>query len=245
MINDIIKEWGEIKGLKEKIEYTAKQRREYQILPLEGENSGVLLALKLTPLSRVKVLIFGQDPYPNPDNAHGLAFSNKNGKIPASLKNIFAEIKRDTGIENSSGNLSAWAENGVLLLNTALTFSRENSLKKRFEFWEEVIDDIINRLISRRKPLVIMLWGNSANSLKQFPLEKDGEYLKNNILILRASHPSNMGSANKTPIMEGRVSAFCGCGHFSKCSSFLKEHGIEPADWHTKPAAFRIKPIQI
>lgn len=243
MINDVIKEWGEIKGLKEKLEHTAKLRGKYQILPLEGENSGVLLALKLTPLSRVKVLIFGQDPYPNPDNAHGLAFSNKNGKIPASLKNIFAEIKRDTGIENSSGNLSAWAREGVLLLNTALTFSTENSLKKRFEFWEEVIDDIINRLILRNKPLVIMLWGNSANSLKQFPLEQDENYLKNNILILRASHPSNMGSANKTPIMEGRVCAFCGCGHFSKCSEFLKERGIEPVNWHTELRASQMKLI--
>lgn len=230
---EIEKDWGKIKNLKEKMTEVEKRRAEYQILPVEGENSGVLYALKITPLNNVKVLIFGQDPYPNINNAHGLAFSNKTGKIPASLKNIFTEIKRDTGVENNSGNLSAWAKEGVLLLNTALTFSEKNSLKKRFQFWEEVIDDIVNKLILRGKPLVIMLWGNSANMLKQFPIEKDEEYLNKNVLILRSSHPSNMGSANKTPIMDGRVCAFTGCSHFSKCNDFLQKSGEKPVNWKT------------
>lgn len=231
MYNDIQQEWGSLKGLNEKMAEVEKLRSEYQILPIEGKNSGILYALKITPLDKVKVLIFGQDPYPNINNAHGLAFSNKTGKIPASLKNIFTEIKRDIGVDNNCGNLNDWANEGVLLLNTALTFSEKNSLKKRFQFWEEVIDDIINKLIMRNKPLVIMLWGNSANVLKQFPIEKDNEYLEKNILILRSSHPSNMGSANKTPIMEGRVSAFFGCSHFSKCNEFLKNLNVEPINW--------------
>ncbi len=230
-VEDIEKDWGIIKNLENKMQLVEKLRHEYQILPVEAENSGVLFSLKITPFNSVKVIIFGQDPYPNINNAHGLAFSNKTGKIPASLKNIFAEIKRDTGIDNNNGNLKAWAENGVLLLNTALTFSEKNSLKKRFNFWEEVIDDIIDKLINRKKPLVIMLWGNSANMLKQFPLEKDNEYLAKNILILRSSHPSNMGSANKTPIMDGKVSAFIGCSHFSKCNDFLQKNGLSPVNW--------------
>lgn len=231
--HQIEQEWGKINLLQEKMIEVETKRREYQILPIESENSGVLYALKITPLNSVKVLIFGQDPYPNINNAHGLAFSNKTGKIPASLKNIFNEIKRDTGIDNNCGNLTAWAKEGVLLLNTALTFSENYSLKKRFQFWEPVIDDIIKKLASRKKPLVIMLWGNSANMLKQFPLEKDNEYLENNILILRSSHPSNMGSANKTPIMDGKVCAFNGCSHFSKCNNFLKKFNINPINWKT------------
>ncbi len=230
-LEDIEQDWGGIKHLKDKMKEVENLRSEYQILPVEAENSGVLYALKITPFNSVKVIIFGQDPYPNINNAHGLAFSNKTGKIPASLKNIFSEIKSDIGVDNNNGNLTSWAKNGVLLLNTALTFSEKNSLKKRFNFWEEVIDDIINKLMNRNRPLVIMLWGNSANMLKQFPLEKDNEYLAKNILILRSSHPSNMGSANKTPIMDGRVSAFFGCSHFSKCNNFLKQNGLTPVDW--------------
>ena len=233
-VDDISKEWGEIKNLKIKMKEIENLRKDYLILPIETDNSGVLYALKLTPLNKVKVLIFGQDPYPNINNAHGLAFSNKTGKIPASLKNIFIEIKRDIEIENNNGNLVNWAKQGVLLLNTVLTYSEKNSLKKRFLFWEEVIDDIIYKLISREMPLVIMLWGNFANSLKQFPLENDNEYFKKNILILRSSHPSNMGNANKIPIMEGKVPAFTGCSHFSKCNNFLKNHNIIPVEWKNK-----------
>lgn len=230
-LNDIQEKWGIIKGLNEKIKEVENKRSEYMILPIETENSGVLYALNLTPLENVKVLILGQDPYPNINNAHGLAFSNKTGKIPASLKNIFKEINRDTGIDNNNGNLTPWAKQGVLLLNTVLTYSEKNSLKKRFVFWEDVIDDIINKLINSEKPLVIMLWGNSANKLKQFPIEKDNEYLNKNILILRSSHPSNMGNANNTPIMDGRIPAFNGCSHFSKCNNFLQQFKISTIDW--------------
>ena len=230
-VAEIENTWGKIPELEEKIDIVEKNRNDYLILPVEAEDSGVLYALKITPKDNVKVLIFGQDPYPNINNAHGLAFSNKTGKIPASLKNIFTEIKRDTGIENNNGNLNDWAIEGVLLLNTALTYSEKNSLNKRLKFWENIVDSIIDKLINRGKPLVIMLWGNSANTLKQFPLEKDEEYLKKNILILRASHPSNMGSANKTPIMNNRVCAFVGCSHFSKCNEFLKSKGENAINW--------------
>lgn len=232
-IEDVETNWGIIKNLKYKMIQIEKLRKEYQILPIEADNSGILYALKITPLEKVKVVILGQDPYPNINNAHGLAFSNKTGKIPASLKNIFKEIKRDTGIENNNGNLTAWAKEGILLLNTTLTYSEKNNLKKRFQFWEEIVDDIINKLISRNKPLVIMLWGNSANILKQFPIEKDEEYFKKNILILRSSHPSNMGNANKTPIMDGKVCAFIGCSHFSKCNKFLEGMGETSINWLT------------
>ena len=124
-----------------------KKREIQEILPYENENSGIYHALKITPFDKVKVLIIGQDPYPNKEDAHGLAFSKLSGKIPASLKNIFEKIKEDVGVCNSYGNLTSWAEQGVLLLNRALTFSKEETLASRNKFWLPVIDTIINKLI--------------------------------------------------------------------------------------------------
>ncbi len=124
--------WAEIfnsdeaKILKDKWDEIQKRRGgiEDEILPLEGENSGIYHALKVTDFNDVKVLIIGQDPYPNRDDAHGLAFSKKSGGVPASLKNIFLEIENNTGVKNTSGNLIPWAKQGVLLLNRVLSFEK-------------------------------------------------------------------------------------------------------------------------
>jgi len=240
MLKDLIGEsWYNVLSEKEKNLFYEKfsvieEKRKFQeILPYEAENSGIYHALNITPFDNVKVLIMGQDPYPNKEDAHGLAFSKLSGKIPASLKNIFEKIKEDTGVNNVSGNLTPWAKQGVLLLNRALSFSKEESLAVRNKFWLPVIDIIINKLIERQKPLIIILWGNPANDIEQFSFEKEDEYKKHGIYILRSSHPSNMGNAKNTPIKEGKIGAFSTTPNFRKTNEILKSLGEKEINWNT------------
>ena len=217
----------------EKYFQVEEKRNTFEILPYEGENSGIYHALKITPYDSVKVLIMGQDPYPNKEDAHGLAFSKLSGKIPASLKNIFEKIKQDIGVSNTSGNLTPWANQGVLLLNRALSFSKEESLASRNKFWLPVINSIINKLIEREKPLVILLWGNPANDMEQFSFEKEEEYKKRNIYILRSSHPSNMGNAKNSVLKDGKIGAFTKTPNFCRTNEILKMLGETEIDWQT------------
>lgn len=217
----------------EKFALIEEKRKTHEILPYEAENSGIYHALKITPFDKVKVLIMGQDPYPNKEDAHGLAFSKLSGKVPASLKNIFEKIKEDTGVANISGNLTPWAEQGVLLLNRALSFSKEESLASRNKFWLPVIDIIINKLLERKKPLVIILWGNPANDIEQFSFEKEEQYNKNNIYILRSSHPSNMGNAKNSVLKDGKIGAFTSTPNFKKTNEILKHLGEKEINWQT------------
>lgn len=220
--------------LEQKYTEIENKRKTQNILPEEGENSGIYYSLKITSFDDVKVLIFGQDPYPNKEDAHGLAFSKLSGKIPASLKNIFEKIKEDIGCDmNTSGNLTPWAKQGVLLLNRALTFSKEETLASRNKFWLPVIDIIINKLISRKKPLVIILWGNPANDIEQFSFDKEEEYKKYNVYILRSSHPSNMGNAKNSELKDGKIKSFTSSPNFSKCNEILKKLGSKEINWQT------------
>ena len=240
MLKDLIGEsWYNILSeaerccLEEKFSAVEQKRSSQEILPYEAENSGIYHALKITPFDKVKVLIMGQDPYPNKEDAHGLAFSKLSGKIPASLKNIFEKIKEDAGVSNSSGNLTPWAEQGVLLLNRALSFSKEETLACRNKFWLPVINIIINKLIERKKTLIIILWGNPANDIEQFSFEKEEEYKKNNIYILRSSHPSNMGNAKNSTLKDGKIGAFCSTPNFKKTNDILKSLGEKEINWQT------------
>lgn len=210
-----------------------EKRKIQEILPYETENSGIYHSLNITPFDKVRVLIIGQDPYPNKEDAHGLAFSKLSGKIPASLKNIFEKIKEDVGVNNSSGNLTPWAEQGVLLLNRALTFSKDETLASRNKFWLPVINIIINKLIERKKSLVIILWGNPANDIEQFSFEKEEEYKKYNIYILRSSHPSNMGNAKNSPLKDGKIEAFTQAPNFKRTNDILKSFGEKEINWQT------------
>ena len=223
----------ELDCFKEKYFISNSKRNTQEILPYEDENSGIFYALKITPFDKVKVLIIGQDPYPNKEDAHGLAFSKKSGKIPASLKNIFAKINEEIGVNNTSGNLTPWAEQGVLLLNRALTFSKEESLASRNKFWQPIIDIIIDKLIKREKPLVIILWGNPANDIPQFAFENEEEYKKHKVYILRSSHPSNMGNAKNSDLKEGKIKAFTSAPNFSKTNEILKSFREKEIDWRT------------
>lgn len=168
-------------------------------------------AFMMTPFHKVKVVILGQDPYHNPGQAHGLSFSVQPGvEPPPSLKNIYKEIAEDLDVKPPlHGHLVSWAKQGVLLLNATLTV-RENEPRSHYgQGWETFTDTAIRKL-SRKEPLVFMLWGKSAK-------EKASLIEKGRHLILEAPHPSPFSVH----------SGFFGCKHFSKANSFLKE----PIDW--------------
>lgn len=189
----------------------------------------VFRALSL-PFDKVKVLIIGQDPYPNAKDACGLAFSSPSG-IPGSLKTIFETI----GIAPKTGDLTSWAEQGVLLLNRALTLTVTDNDKEQSKYltinlkrWKPLINMVIDKLLNEKKALVIMLWGNPSN--KVIPYENDEELKKRGICILRSSHPSNLGK-NKS-LNNGKIKAFVNTNHFNECNDFLREHACKEINWN-------------
>jgi uracil-DNA glycosylase len=170
-----------------------------------------------TPFHHVKVVIIGQDPYHGPGQAHGLSFSVNDGiPFPPSLRNIFKGLKVDYPryAIPISGNLSKWADQGVLLLNTTLTVSSGKAGSHQNKGWEEFTDSVIEQLSAQRKNLVFLLWGNFAQS-------KSTMIDTNKHLILQAPHPSPF-SAYK---------GFIDCQHFSKTNSYLVQNGLEPIVW--------------
>lgn len=172
-------------------------------------------ALELTPFSKVRAVILGQDPYHGPGQANGLAFSVPRGlRIPPSLRNIYKELEADCGISPPShGDLTAWAENGVLLLNTVLTVRAGMANSHRKLGWETFTDAVIGALNSREEPVAFLLWGASAREKKALITNPDH-------LVLEAAHPSPL-SAHQ---------GFFGCRHFSKASEFCQKYG-EPLCW--------------
>jgi uracil-DNA glycosylase len=177
----------------------------------------VFEAFNLCAWEEVKVVILGQDPYHNPGQANGLSFSVPEGmKIPPSLVNIFKEIKTDLRIQNDQGNLSAWAAQGVLLLNAILTVNENEPASHRKAGWEAFTDEVIQKLSREKCHLVFMLWGNFAQSKAKLI---DG----NKHLILEAAHPSPLSAYR----------GFFGCKHFSKANAYLKVHGLAEIEWKT------------
>uniref|UniRef100_A0A6C0DUR5 Uracil-DNA glycosylase-like domain-containing protein n=1 Tax=viral metagenome TaxID=1070528 RepID=A0A6C0DUR5_9ZZZZ len=180
-------------------------------------------ALELTPLESIKVVILGQDPYPTPGNAHGLAFSVLPDirPIPASLKNIYKELVSDIGFTAPShGNLEEWAKRGVMLLNTVLTVEAGAPQSHSKIGWEEVTDQIIRSIAAQNKNVIFVLWGKSAQVKKKLL----GLYLdKNGHRVLESAHPSPL-SASK---------GFFGTKPFSKVNGWLTEMGKEPINWQT------------
>ncbi|MCQ2459586.1 MAG: uracil-DNA glycosylase [Ruminococcus sp.] len=175
-------------------------------------------AFKLTSFDDVKCVIIGQDPYHGEGQAHGLSFSVRKGIVPPpSLVNIFKEINTDLGINNlgKHGELTKWAENGVLLLNSVLTVRANQARSHHSLGWENFTTDVIKLLNTRNKPMVFMLWGSDAKSKEM--------YITNpNHLILKAAHPSPLSAYN----------GFFGCRHFSKANAFLESHGLGAIDWN-------------
>ncbi len=177
-------------------------------------------AFKYTPYKDVKIVILGQDPYHNPGQAHGLAFSvNDNVPLPKSLINIYKELKDDLGIPPAkTGNLTPWAKQGVLLLNTSLTVRAHEANSHSGKGWEIFTDSVISLLNERKEPLVFMLWGGNAKSKRSLI---DGK----KHLVLTAAHPSPLSASN----------GFFGCGHFSTANAFLKANGMEPVNFDLNP----------
>lgn len=216
----ISKSWDSVLGKEglELCENIYKQALEQFSTPKKDD---VFNAFKLTDFEDVKVLILGQDPYPNPEHAHGLAFSSRAEKCPASLKNIFKVINKnyDKDFVFDKWELTSWAEQGVFLLNTALTFYDEKHQNKILKLWKPFIDLVLEKLANKKEPLVVMLWGNKAIERALSTFEN-----RESVLILTASHPSPLG-ANKGD------NAFMNCNHFKNCNEFLKENNLNEIDW--------------
>lgn len=173
-------------------------------------------AFHLTPLSQVKVVIIGQDPYHNVGQAHGLCFSVKpDVEIPPSLVNIYKELHDDIGCEiPNNGYLEKWARQGVLMLNSVLTVRAHQANSHQNIGWETFTDAVIEAVNAQDRPIVYMLWGKPAqNKAKSVNNPKH--------LLLKAPHPSPLSAYR----------GFFGCRHFSQANEFLQSHGIEPIDW--------------
>ncbi len=173
-------------------------------------------AIKYTDLPDVKVVILGQDPYHNPGQAHGLAFSVQEGvQPPPSLKNIYAELNRELGVAiPNTGCLVPWTKRGVLLLNTVLTVRENSPTSHAKKGWEQVTDAIISAVDRREGPVAFLLWGSNAAAKRELLTNPDH-------LVLTAPHPSPL-SANR---------GFFGCGHFLAVDRYLTANGFEPMDW--------------
>lgn len=175
-------------------------------------------ALDSTPFNQVKVVILGQDPYHGPGQAHGLCFSVQPGiELPPSLRNIYKEITDDLAESEgsfTSGCLSGWAKQGVLLLNSVLTVEKGRAASHQGKGWEHFTDRIIELLSSQRESLVFLLWGSYAQ-------QKGSVIDSAKHLVLKSSHPSPLSAQR----------GFFGNRHFSKCNDYLVSKGKDPIDW--------------
>ena len=189
--------------------------KEYKEKIVYPPKRDILRALKLTDYNDVKVVILGQDPYHGENEANGLSFSVNEGiKLPPSLKNIYKELYDDLGITKTTGDLTSWANQGVLLLNSVLTVLKDTPTSHSKIGWQEYTDAIIKKLNEREKPIVFILWGNYARSKKNLITNKRH-------YIIESPHPSPF-SAN---------SGFFGSRPFSKTNEFLKKNNIKEIEW--------------
>ena len=193
--------------------------KEYDNKVIFPKKENIFNAFNLCPFNKTKVIILGQDPYHNYNQAHGLAFSVlKGNQVPPSLKNIYKELHNNLNIEiPSHGDLSSWAEEGVLLLNTILTVEHNKPLSHKDKGWETFTDFVIYLLNKDERPKAFVLWGNNAISKKKLITNKDH-------LILISSHPSPLSAYH----------SFFGCKHFSKINLFLIKTNQKEIDFKIK-----------
>lgn len=194
-------------------------KKEYSAGPVYPDMHDIFNAFKLTPYQDVKVVILGQDPYHEPGQAHGLAFSVQPGvQQPPSLQNIFKELQSDIGFEippRDNGCLIPWAKSGVLLLNTVLTVRAHQANSHRNKGWEQLTDRVIELLNQREKPIVFILWGSNAKS--KAPLITGKQHR-----IITSVHPSPLSAYR----------GFFGGKYFSAANEFLEANGEEAVDWN-------------
>ena len=191
-------------------------RQEYQTTTVYPPGRLIFNAFNLCPFNKVKVVIIGQDPYHGPGQAHGLCFSVNDGvPFPPSLQNIFKEIQSDLGTPiPTTGNLTRWANQGVLMLNATLTVRAHQAASHQRQGWEEFTDAAIRALAEERENLVFILWGAYA--------QKKGAFIdRNKHLVLASAHPSPLSAYN----------GFFGNKHFSRANEYLTAHGQQPIQW--------------
>ena len=216
----ITEEWDEI--LKEEFASESYLRlreflkTEYSTRTIYPSMYDIFNSMKKTAFGNIKAVILGQDPYHERGQAMGLSFSVPAGiEKPPSLVNIFKELHDETGMEvPASGDLTGWANQGVLLLNTVLTVREHAANSHKGKGWEEFTDSIIKKISDGRENVVFLLWGGNARSKK--PLIDGAKHL-----ILECAHPSPLSAYN----------GFFGCGHFIKANEYLIKHGKTPIDW--------------
>lgn len=192
-------------------------KKEYATKTIFPPKDHIFEALKLTSYGSVKVVIVGQDPYHGTGEAHGLSFSVKPGvRVPPSLQNIYKEIYSDLGITEprDCGDLTKWAKEGVLLLNSILTVEKDKAGSHSSLGWEYFTDNIIKKLNEKETPVVFILWGSFARS-KKFYITNPKHY------IIESTHPSPFSANN----------GFFGSKPFSKTNEFLEKNNIKPIDW--------------
>ncbi|MEK5079180.1 uracil-DNA glycosylase [Solibacillus sp. FSL W7-1436] len=192
--------------------------RQYNEATVYPEKENIFNALQLTDYNDVKVVILGQDPYHGPNQAHGLSFSVEKGqKLPPSLKNMMKELQQDIGCEiPEHGDLTSWAKQGVLLLNTVLTVQAGKANSHKGQGWEQLTNAIIEHLAKRDQPIVFLLWGKPAQS-KRMLIER----ISDKHIILQSPHPSPL-SAHR---------GFFGSRPYSKANEALLSLGQQPIDW--------------
>ncbi len=216
-------DWDGVIGAEFEKEYYLKLRQflksEYAARDIYPGMYDIFNALKLTPYSEVKAVILGQDPYHEPGQAHGLSFSVRDGtELPPSLKNIYKELESDIGIKPAkTGDLTAWAKQGVLLMNAVLTVRRGQANSHRGMGWEIFTDEVIKKLNERSTPVAFILWGANARSKKAF--------ITNPIHgVFESAHPSPLSA----------YGGFFGSRVFSRVNRFLVENEIPPIDWRVE-----------
>lgn len=212
--------WKDILTNEEKKEYFKNLEKflkeEYTNKVIYPKKEEIYRAFDLVPYENVKVVILGQDPYHNVGQANGLAFSvNENIDLPASLKNIYKEIENEYGYRmQKNGDLTNWAKQGVLLLNTVLTVEEHKPNSHKNKGWEQFTDAIIKYLSSREKPLIFVLWGLNARSKKK--------YIATRHYVLEAPHPSPLSCYR----------GFFGCNHFKKINEILQYLHEKEINWY-------------
>lgn len=190
-------------------------KNEYRHKTIYPEYKNIFNALRYTDYDDVKVVILGQDPYHGDKEAHGLSFSVREGiPMPPSLRNIFKELKDDIGVVRTQTDLTDWAKQGVLLLNSIMTVVKDTPLSHKDKGWEIFTDNIIKKLGEREKPMVFILWGSYARSKKELIQNK-------NHLILESVHPSPLSASR----------GFFGSKPFSKANQFLEKNGMSKINW--------------
>lgn len=191
-------------------------KAEYSSRRIYPPMNDIYNALRYTTYTETRVVILGQDPYHGPGQAHGLCFSVKKGVVPPpSLKNIFKELADEIGMQiPDSGELTGWARQGVLLLNTTLTVREGQPQSHKGHGWEILTDRIISAMNEKSTPVVFMLWGGNARAKRALITNRHH-------LVLECAHPSPLSAYN----------GFFGCGHFKRANEFLTANGLAPIDW--------------